>query len=57
MTVWTDFRNQLTTAPPSVTRAGVATDYGARVVLDRRRRAAWAHEWEDISSQWGRAAS
>lgn len=75
VTVWTDFRNQLTTAPPSVTRAGVATAfmgaassfavvaaaaagyYGARVVLDRRRRAAWAHEWEDISSQWGRAAN
>ncbi|MGY5633992.1 Rv1733c family protein [Streptomyces rochei] len=75
VTVWTDSRNQLTTAPPSVTRAGVdaafmgaassfavvaaaaAGYYGARAVLDRRRRAAWAHEWEDISSQWGRAAS
>ncbi|MEU0471881.1 Rv1733c family protein [Streptomyces olivaceus] len=31
--------------------------YGARVVLNRRRRAAWAHEWEDVSSQWGRTAN
>ncbi|WP_267714376.1 hypothetical protein [Streptomyces sp. CoH17] len=30
---------------------------GARVVLNRRRRAAWEHEWEDVASRWGHTAS
>lgn len=38
--------------------AAAATGYcGARLVLDRRRLAAWESEWREIGSQWGRAAS
>ncbi|WP_077797136.1 hypothetical protein [Streptomyces sp. JHA26] len=41
----------------AVVAAAAAGYYGARVVLDRRRRAAWENEWQEIGSQWGRAAS
>ncbi|MEU3660641.1 hypothetical protein AB0E77_12920 [Streptomyces sp. NPDC032940] len=41
----------------AVVTAAAAGYYGARVVLDRRRRAAWEDEWQHIGSQWGRAAS
>lgn len=41
----------------AVVAAAAAGLYGARVVLDRRRRAAWDNEWQEIGSQWRRAAS
>ncbi|MET8455625.1 Rv1733c family protein [Streptomyces parvulus] len=41
----------------AVVTAAAAGYYGSKLVLDRRRRAAWEDEWREIGSQWGRAAS
>ncbi|MFG2325922.1 hypothetical protein [Streptomyces sp. NPDC048568] len=41
----------------AVVTAAAAGYYGFKLVLDRRRHAAWEDEWREIGSQWGRAAS
>ncbi len=41
----------------AVVTAAAAGYYGARLVLNRRRRTAWEDEWQQIGSQWGRTAS
>nr|WP_246559085.1 hypothetical protein [Streptomyces plicatus] len=40
----------------AVVTAAAAGYYGARLVLNRRRRTAWEDEWQQIGSQWGRTA-
>ncbi|MGC0413063.1 hypothetical protein RKD32_005993 [Streptomyces sp. SAI-195] len=41
----------------AVVTAAAAGYYGARLVLNRRRRTALEDEWQQIGSQWGRTAS
>ncbi|MFH9734991.1 hypothetical protein [Streptomyces sp. NPDC017260] len=41
----------------AVATTAAAGYYGARLVLNRRRRTAWEDEWQQIGSQWGRTAS